>query len=43
MEQTNEQLKLRIKELVKQRNETKVLYRNLLNKYNKIVAVIKYE
>lgn len=43
MEQTNEQLKLRIKELVKQRNETKVLYRNLLNKYNKIIDIIKYE
>jgi len=43
MEQTNDQLKLRIKELIKQRNDTKILYRNLLIKYNKIVAIIKYE
>lgn len=43
MERTNEELKLRIKELIQQRNETKTLYRNLLIKYNKIVSIIKYE
>jgi hypothetical protein len=43
MERTNEELKLRIKELIKQRNETKILYRDLLIKYNKIVSIIKYE
>tara|TARA_B110000046_G_scaffold156743_1_gene167687 strand:+ start:316 stop:447 length:132 start_codon:yes stop_codon:yes gene_type:complete len=43
MELSQEQLKLRIKELIKQRNDSKVMYRNLLIKYNKIVAIIKYE
>jgi len=27
----------------KQTNDTKILYRNLLIKYNKIVDIIKYE
>jgi len=43
MEQTKEGLKLRIKELIKQRNDSKIMYRNLLIKYNKIVDIIKYE
>ena len=43
MEQTTEGLKLRIKELIKQRNDSKIMYRNLLIKYNKIVDIIKYE
>jgi len=43
MERTNEELKLRIKELCSQRNDYKKMYRDLLIKYNKIVSIIKYE